>query len=94
VQIDVERLRTRAQHLDRLRQTAITDEKEASLPSPKPTSFALHSNVRGAAASIASAGRRRLVEQRRVATSLPVSPDTIVWKFSNDSRRPCAISAW
>ena len=44
--------------------------------------------VIASAAAVASSSREAF------ATSMPVRSSTIVWKFSNASRRPCATSAW
>jgi hypothetical protein len=70
MEFDVERFCTRAQHVDRLRQTPIADEKEASF-SPGTSRGSSCARTCAVQKGHGFSGRCRLVEQRRVGDFHP-----------------------
>src|SRR2546422_8904086 len=84
--VDAARGGARAHHRDRLRMTVDVDQVRQL---PPPSCFETAS-VR----CIASAAAVPSSSSEALAISSPVRSDTIVWKLSSASSRPCAISAW
>ena len=84
---DAERFRAASEHVERLREARSETRNTALLPAGAFFVCTRCSIVIASAAAVASSSSDAF------AMSIPVRSLTIVWKFSSDSSRPCAISA-